>query len=381
MPRGRPRYEGPLTPREWDVLHLLEEGLTNEEIAARLGISFAGARYHVAEIISKLAVSSRYEAVEWAREQQVAQKPRPGIALLLQRMLLTREAAAVAAIAVAIAATAIFFVFQGENGSAVQDDVLPQHVAIDGQTAEQFLQSIQPAAPLETGEVLYTRVEVYERHGPKSPQITAANGIPAEHYIRESWVQAGPDDAFVRAFVLISDESGEPILVTATASGISRIIELPSGRLFRQDDVPGGMKVIGDNAGRAQQFLTGIRTGEITVVGQTQSGILLEEMHDQAFYERVLIEGRGLTEEQKEARRAKFFQRDMSPDGFGVPYYGDLNAVALVTHLNIDAKGMTTHQETRIRTQTGETIVVASSIVTNHEVVDAIPPEVIALTR
>ena len=48
-----------LTPREQEVLALVRDGLTNEQIAARLGISESGARYHVSEILSKLGVSSR----------------------------------------------------------------------------------------------------------------------------------------------------------------------------------------------------------------------------------------------------------------------------------------------------------------------------------
>ena len=40
------------------MLSLLREGLTNEQIAERLGISRDGAKYHVSEILSKLGVSS-----------------------------------------------------------------------------------------------------------------------------------------------------------------------------------------------------------------------------------------------------------------------------------------------------------------------------------
>jgi DNA-binding NarL/FixJ family response regulator len=53
MTRGRPRHDDILTPREWEVLELLREGLTNEEIAGRLGISFDTAKFHVSEILSK----------------------------------------------------------------------------------------------------------------------------------------------------------------------------------------------------------------------------------------------------------------------------------------------------------------------------------------
>ena len=56
---------GRLTPREREVLALLRLGLTNQEIAERLGISADGAKYHVSEIISKLGVRDRYEAASW----------------------------------------------------------------------------------------------------------------------------------------------------------------------------------------------------------------------------------------------------------------------------------------------------------------------------
>ncbi len=65
MRRGRPRFPGLLTPREQEVLTLLREGLSNEQIAHRLGISRFGAKYHVSEILSKLGVSSREEAAAW----------------------------------------------------------------------------------------------------------------------------------------------------------------------------------------------------------------------------------------------------------------------------------------------------------------------------
>ena len=51
-----------LTLREQEVLHLVRIGLTNEEIASRLDISLAGAKYHVSQILSKLGVATREEA-------------------------------------------------------------------------------------------------------------------------------------------------------------------------------------------------------------------------------------------------------------------------------------------------------------------------------
>jgi DNA-binding CsgD family transcriptional regulator len=60
-----------LTPRQVEVLRLLEAGRTNPEIAAELGVSLDGAKYHVREIIGKLGVSSREEAVlAWRGQSQ-----------------------------------------------------------------------------------------------------------------------------------------------------------------------------------------------------------------------------------------------------------------------------------------------------------------------
>ena len=68
--RGRPPYPDILTPREFDVLALVRERLTNEQIASRLGISADTAKFHVSEIITKLGVSDRREAALWQRESE-----------------------------------------------------------------------------------------------------------------------------------------------------------------------------------------------------------------------------------------------------------------------------------------------------------------------
>ncbi|RIK40470.1 MAG: hypothetical protein DCC55_14995 [Chloroflexi bacterium] len=53
----------PLTPREFEVLYGLAEGLANKEIARRLGISEHTVKFHVNAILGKLGAQSRTEAV------------------------------------------------------------------------------------------------------------------------------------------------------------------------------------------------------------------------------------------------------------------------------------------------------------------------------
>jgi DNA-binding NarL/FixJ family response regulator len=48
-----------LTPRQIDVARLIGEGLTNAEIAERLGLSFFTVRAHTEQVLAKLAVPSR----------------------------------------------------------------------------------------------------------------------------------------------------------------------------------------------------------------------------------------------------------------------------------------------------------------------------------
>jgi DNA-binding NarL/FixJ family response regulator len=52
-----------LTPREGEVLDLLAQGLTNRQIAERLGISEHTAKFHVAAVSAKLGAVSRTDAV------------------------------------------------------------------------------------------------------------------------------------------------------------------------------------------------------------------------------------------------------------------------------------------------------------------------------
>ena len=65
VPQARARVElfEPLTDREQQVAQLLVRGLTNKEIALRLGVTQHTVKFHLNGILRKLGVSTRTEAV------------------------------------------------------------------------------------------------------------------------------------------------------------------------------------------------------------------------------------------------------------------------------------------------------------------------------
>ncbi len=60
-----------LTPREADVLELLQEGLTNAQIAHSLSIGIETVRTHARNIYRKLGIASRRELARLARQEPV----------------------------------------------------------------------------------------------------------------------------------------------------------------------------------------------------------------------------------------------------------------------------------------------------------------------
>src|SRR5688572_13189328 len=63
--RGRPPHHDVLTPDEWRVAHAIRHGMSTRVIAARHGISQDAVKFHVANILRKLAFRSRRELRQW----------------------------------------------------------------------------------------------------------------------------------------------------------------------------------------------------------------------------------------------------------------------------------------------------------------------------
>ncbi|MFS0820510.1 response regulator transcription factor [Bacillus sp. 1P02SD] len=67
---GSMKEDNPLTEREQDVLRLASEGKTSKEISAQLFLSPGTVRNYISEIINKLGVKNRTEAVTVAKEKR-----------------------------------------------------------------------------------------------------------------------------------------------------------------------------------------------------------------------------------------------------------------------------------------------------------------------
>jgi DNA-binding NarL/FixJ family response regulator len=67
--RSVPLPEAPLTPREFEIVHLISTGLSNKEIARRLNIGVATTKSHVHNALGKLNMQRRGQAATWMHAQ------------------------------------------------------------------------------------------------------------------------------------------------------------------------------------------------------------------------------------------------------------------------------------------------------------------------
>jgi two-component system nitrate/nitrite response regulator NarL len=69
LERRPERTPGRLTARELEIVELIDEGLSNKEIAHRLCIGLPTVKNHVHNVLEKLELGSRAEAAAWMRRR------------------------------------------------------------------------------------------------------------------------------------------------------------------------------------------------------------------------------------------------------------------------------------------------------------------------
>ncbi|WP_422116451.1 response regulator [Brachybacterium sp. UNK5269] len=77
QPVTAPRAHSVLTAREHEILLLLAQGRSNEEIARELVVEVSTVKSHLARMMPKLGVRSRLQAVVWAYQNRVVAVPDP----------------------------------------------------------------------------------------------------------------------------------------------------------------------------------------------------------------------------------------------------------------------------------------------------------------
>ena len=70
-----PKPSRPELTREHEVVALVAQGRTNQQIATRLGVTERTARTHLSNILAKLGLTSRTQAAMWAAREGLANPP------------------------------------------------------------------------------------------------------------------------------------------------------------------------------------------------------------------------------------------------------------------------------------------------------------------
>ncbi len=107
------------------MLALIRDGLSNEEIAGRLGISVSGAKYHVSEILSKLGLENRHDAARWRPDdERTPIVAPPGLRHRFGRWLSPAITGALA-VAIAIGAALLVWALLASRGGGASAITLP----------------------------------------------------------------------------------------------------------------------------------------------------------------------------------------------------------------------------------------------------------------
>ncbi|MGE0601720.1 MAG: LuxR C-terminal-related transcriptional regulator [Dehalococcoidia bacterium] len=110
------RFETDLTDRQREVLRLIAAGKTNGEIAETLDMTLAGAKWHVSELLTKLALDSREAAAAYYRWRQAPHRRLAGrLQALASTTALKVGLASAAGVGVVAVGVAAYVAFNGDD--------------------------------------------------------------------------------------------------------------------------------------------------------------------------------------------------------------------------------------------------------------------------
>ncbi len=182
------RYKYELTPRQEEILGLMARDKTNAEIADALGLSLDGAKYHVREILAKLNVESREEAVAaWRAGRRPFAARLSRLVAPLAGLGAAKLAAGAAGVAV-LAGTGVFAVAWLSGGNELAPPA-----------AETPMDVPRTATPDPTAPTAGVTIRAQAVGCPVEPEICAF--VMA----REPVLRGGQDSAVLRAFPALAD--------------------------------------------------------------------------------------------------------------------------------------------------------------------------------
>ncbi len=268
--RGRPPHPDILTPREWQVLTLLRQGLTNEQVAQRLDISPATATYHVSEIISKLNVTTREEAAAWqppaAPERAWWQRATASLGAALRRaapLTLAKAAGVAFAAAAIVGLAALAWGLWRTTG----DDADPA-VQATGTAASTPPPTAQPqatVAPDSERGLLQRGLWKFSVDGGTPSPVVAIEGLSG--VFSEETYQLSPDGGWYAA--RRRTDSGSEILVGPVSGGPPTRVQLDFHSFLLALSPRGEtLLLLGAHRVETRMYLLDVATGGLTDVGR-----------------------------------------------------------------------------------------------------------------
>jgi DNA-binding CsgD family transcriptional regulator/predicted enzyme related to lactoylglutathione lyase len=204
---GRPRHPDVLTPAEWTVLHWVRHGLSRRQVAALLGITEGGVRYHVRNIRAKLQSADQVALRRWVGA------PADSALALAQEGNMTADIASIGQVALLIRDTDRARAFYGEVLGLSHLYTYGDLSFFDCAGTRLYLQRV-PDDQWRPGSIVYfTVADINARHRKLADQGVHFHGAPHLVHRHDSGLEEWMvffDDAEGNTLALMSQVAPKP---------------------------------------------------------------------------------------------------------------------------------------------------------------------------